>query len=263
MIASMLESFAEAFATLRKAEVPPQAFLEIMSALFGSPVYSNYGRLIADGKFEPAGFALRLGLKDVRLVLQTAEECAAPMPLASVIQDQCRLRDGARPSRAGLVQRGKSCRPQRRPYRGYRTWTIAPRVSEGTGWIGLCWPTKGHEDAGPSGAGATACQPASSTIRHGLTDYPNRRILLLDADPRRKEPRGPAARHARSADSADLLFGSEHGQGIARAIQEQSEDVLLVDHGALYPRCSAWNKRAGLRPNGAIPKTIAKRGSTP
>ncbi len=32
-----------------------------------------------------------------------------------------------------------------------------------------------------------------------------------------------------------LLFGSNHGQGIARAIQEQSEDVLLVDHGALYP----------------------------
>ena len=32
-----------------------------------------------------------------------------------------------------------------------------------------------------------------------------------------------------------LLFGQQHGQGIARAIQEQSEDVLLVDHGALYP----------------------------
>ena len=27
----------------------------------------------------------------------------------------------------------------------------------------------------------------------------------------------------------------QHGQGIARAIQEQSEDVLLVEHGALYP----------------------------
>ena len=84
MIASMLESFSEAFATLRKAQVDPHAFLEIMTALFGSPVYSNYGRLIADGKFEPAGFALRLGLKDVRLVLQTAEECSAPMPIASV-----------------------------------------------------------------------------------------------------------------------------------------------------------------------------------
>ena len=32
-----------------------------------------------------------------------------------------------------------------------------------------------------------------------------------------------------------LIFGAQHGQGIARAIQEQSEDVLLVDHGTLYP----------------------------
>src|SRR6266478_1518398 len=32
-----------------------------------------------------------------------------------------------------------------------------------------------------------------------------------------------------------LLFGQQHGQGIARAIQLQSEDVLLVEHGALYP----------------------------
>jgi transcriptional regulator len=32
-----------------------------------------------------------------------------------------------------------------------------------------------------------------------------------------------------------LLFGPQHGQGIARAIQESSDDVLLVDHGALYP----------------------------
>jgi PadR family transcriptional regulator, regulatory protein PadR len=32
-----------------------------------------------------------------------------------------------------------------------------------------------------------------------------------------------------------LAFGSQHGQGIARAIQLNSDDVLLVDHGALYP----------------------------
>jgi transcriptional regulator len=32
-----------------------------------------------------------------------------------------------------------------------------------------------------------------------------------------------------------LRLGCQHGQGIARAIQEQSEDVLLVEHGALYP----------------------------
>jgi transcriptional regulator len=32
-----------------------------------------------------------------------------------------------------------------------------------------------------------------------------------------------------------LIFGPQHGQGVARAIQQQSEDVLLVDHGTLYP----------------------------
>lgn len=32
-----------------------------------------------------------------------------------------------------------------------------------------------------------------------------------------------------------LVFGRQHGQGIARAIQESSGEELLVDHGALYP----------------------------
>jgi PadR family transcriptional regulator PadR len=32
-----------------------------------------------------------------------------------------------------------------------------------------------------------------------------------------------------------LIFGPEHGQGIARAIRSQSDDVLIVDHGSLYP----------------------------
>lgn len=88
MIASMIEAFGEASATLRKAEVQPQMFLEIMTALFGSPVITNYGRAIVEQKFEPAGFALRLGLKDVRLMLAASEECTAPMPLASMVRDQ-------------------------------------------------------------------------------------------------------------------------------------------------------------------------------
>jgi PadR family transcriptional regulator, regulatory protein PadR len=32
-----------------------------------------------------------------------------------------------------------------------------------------------------------------------------------------------------------LIFGPQHGQGIARAIQETSQEELLVEHGALYP----------------------------
>jgi transcriptional regulator len=32
-----------------------------------------------------------------------------------------------------------------------------------------------------------------------------------------------------------LIFGPQHGQGIARAIQDESDNVLIVDHGSLYP----------------------------
>jgi PadR family transcriptional regulator, regulatory protein PadR len=32
-----------------------------------------------------------------------------------------------------------------------------------------------------------------------------------------------------------LIFGPQHGQGIARAIQQTSEEELLVEHGTLYP----------------------------
>jgi transcriptional regulator len=32
-----------------------------------------------------------------------------------------------------------------------------------------------------------------------------------------------------------LVFGRRHGQGIARAIEQQSSNTLLVDHGSLYP----------------------------
>ena len=87
MLASMIEAFGEAFAMLRKAGVEPLVFLEIINGLFASPVYGNYGRIIAEEQFSPAGFALKLGLKDLRLALEAADECAAPMPLASLIRD--------------------------------------------------------------------------------------------------------------------------------------------------------------------------------
>ncbi|HYZ85965.1 MAG TPA: NAD(P)-dependent oxidoreductase [Bryobacteraceae bacterium] len=87
MIACVLEAIGEAMATLRKADVGPHRFLDVMNAFFGSPIYENYGRIISDERFEPAGFELRLGLKDIRLVLETAQECEAPMPMASLIRD--------------------------------------------------------------------------------------------------------------------------------------------------------------------------------
>jgi len=40
-----------------------------------------------------------------------------------------------------------------------------------------------------------------------------------------------------------LIFGPQHGQGIARAIQDTSEQALLVEHGALYPALQRLEER--------------------
>jgi len=40
-----------------------------------------------------------------------------------------------------------------------------------------------------------------------------------------------------------LIFGAQHGQGIARAIQQTSREELLVEHGALYPALQRLEER--------------------
>jgi 3-hydroxyisobutyrate dehydrogenase-like beta-hydroxyacid dehydrogenase len=87
-IAAMLETLGEAYAMVRKAGLPAADFLNVVNtALFKSPLYENYGGLVANEKFEPPGFKLKLGLKDMRLVLQAADKNEAPMPLASLVHD--------------------------------------------------------------------------------------------------------------------------------------------------------------------------------
>jgi len=40
-----------------------------------------------------------------------------------------------------------------------------------------------------------------------------------------------------------LIFGAQHGQGIAHAIHQTTEDELLVEHGALYPALQRLEER--------------------
>ncbi len=89
LIASTLECFGEAFALARKHGIAPQQYLEVLTGtLFSAPYQKSYGALIAAGKYEPAGFRLPLGLKDVRLALAAADSAGVPMPVASVLHDQ-------------------------------------------------------------------------------------------------------------------------------------------------------------------------------
>jgi 3-hydroxyisobutyrate dehydrogenase-like beta-hydroxyacid dehydrogenase len=89
LITSVIESLGEAMALIGKAGVDKHQYLDILtSTLFGAPIYKTYGELIADERFEPAGFAATLGQKDIRLVLAAAEELQVPMPVASLIRDR-------------------------------------------------------------------------------------------------------------------------------------------------------------------------------
>jgi len=88
LIASVIESLGEAIALTRKYGIDPHQYVEFLTnSMFAAPVYKTYGNLIADEKYRPAGFKLRLGLKDIRLALAAAEAVDAPLPFASDIRD--------------------------------------------------------------------------------------------------------------------------------------------------------------------------------
>jgi 3-hydroxyisobutyrate dehydrogenase-like beta-hydroxyacid dehydrogenase len=89
LIASVIESLGEAMALVGKGGIDLHAYVDLLtSTLFPAPIYKTYGGLIAEGKFEPTGFAAPLGQKDIRLTLAAAEDLRVPMPVASLLRDR-------------------------------------------------------------------------------------------------------------------------------------------------------------------------------
>jgi len=88
MLACAIETFGEAAALVDGHGAGAAGFLDVITnSLFPGPVYSGYGRLITEGRYEPALFKARLGLKDVRLALAAGEAADTPLPLGSVVRD--------------------------------------------------------------------------------------------------------------------------------------------------------------------------------
>jgi 3-hydroxyisobutyrate dehydrogenase-like beta-hydroxyacid dehydrogenase len=89
LIASTIEALGEAMALVGKAGINRGQYIDLLtSTLFSAPIYKIYGPLIAEQRFEPAGFAAPLGHKDIRLTLAAAETLRVPMPLASLLRDR-------------------------------------------------------------------------------------------------------------------------------------------------------------------------------
>jgi len=86
VVASAIEALGEAITLAEKNGVNKNSFVEMIGKM--SPLYYGYAKQIAENKFEPAGFRLVLGLKDINLILQAAAESTTPMPLGSLLHDR-------------------------------------------------------------------------------------------------------------------------------------------------------------------------------
>jgi len=89
MIACAIEAMAEAFTLGEKNGVDRKAMWELFSnTLFASPVYKNYGKMIAEEVYQPVGASPALIRKDMRLVLEAAQQSLVPMPFGNVVFQQ-------------------------------------------------------------------------------------------------------------------------------------------------------------------------------
>ncbi|BAJ32594.1 MULTISPECIES: NAD(P)-dependent oxidoreductase [Kitasatospora] len=88
LLVSAIEAFSEAAALAEANGLDPAALLDVLTnSLFPGPVYAGYGTMITRQSFEPAGFRLALGLKDVNLALEAGTAARVPLPLASLLRD--------------------------------------------------------------------------------------------------------------------------------------------------------------------------------
>jgi 3-hydroxyisobutyrate dehydrogenase-like beta-hydroxyacid dehydrogenase len=88
LLGAAVEAMAEASAMVSHHGIAPADFLNVMTTgVFAAPAYQTYGAAIAEQRYDPPGFKLKLTLKDLRLALAAAEDANVPMPLADVVHE--------------------------------------------------------------------------------------------------------------------------------------------------------------------------------
>jgi len=88
LISTIVEGLGEAIALTRKYGIDPHQYVEFLTnSLFAAPIFKTYGGIIADERYSPPGFKMRLGLKDAKLALAAAESVDVALPFASIVRD--------------------------------------------------------------------------------------------------------------------------------------------------------------------------------
>jgi len=93
MIVSAIEAMAEGIHLAEKSGIDTAKWMNMLQqTLFNAPIYINYGNILLKKAYQPAGFSLRLGLKDVNLMVEQASAVNANIPFGKMLQR--RLKDG-------------------------------------------------------------------------------------------------------------------------------------------------------------------------
>ena len=89
LIVSAIEALAEGIQLAEKSGIDAAAWMQMLTqTLFSAPVYINYSNILLKKAWLPPGFSLRLGLKDVNLVLEQAAAVDARMPFGNAVHKQ-------------------------------------------------------------------------------------------------------------------------------------------------------------------------------
>jgi len=87
LILSAIKALGEVSQVAEKNGIDSSQVINFFAeTIFPSPVYKGYGNIIAKGMFEPAGFKMTLGLKDIDLFCKTASKAKLHQPLAELLK---------------------------------------------------------------------------------------------------------------------------------------------------------------------------------
>ncbi|WP_344757744.1 NAD(P)-dependent oxidoreductase [Agromyces indicus] len=87
-IVNALQSIAESVVLVESAGIDGEQFTEILThTAFSGSVHRGYGPLIAGRRYQPVGFSMALGLKDLSLAEDAADALGAALPIAPVLRE--------------------------------------------------------------------------------------------------------------------------------------------------------------------------------
>jgi 3-hydroxyisobutyrate dehydrogenase-like beta-hydroxyacid dehydrogenase len=84
-----MAAMAEGFSLVRRYDVDPQVFQDVMTeGLFSAPAYKVYGQKMVEQSYDQVGSPITVGLKDAGLIAAAAALARVPMPSHNVYLDR-------------------------------------------------------------------------------------------------------------------------------------------------------------------------------